>query len=286
MTAIGIDVAKHTLAVDAVLPDGKHRQKHCANSAAGHEELLRWIRATGWRPWRLDSKRPAGIRRPSPSRCMRPASRQCAKSEPRRGLRAESIAPGEDGSDRRRADRRFRADADPARVDAAAARNAAITGLSASARCAPRHADPGAESPGLAAPIVRPSITAVLAQLDTQIAAVKRQIADHIDQHPTLRTQRDLVSPFRGSARPRRRSCWANCSSPRFTSARQSPPSRDWYRGCVSRGRPSAGAGPSPTRARVGSARRCTFRRSPPCVAIRRSSALPPGSARPANPRC
>jgi len=43
MTAIGIDVAKQTLAIDAVLPDGKRRQKHCANSATGHADLIRWI---------------------------------------------------------------------------------------------------------------------------------------------------------------------------------------------------------------------------------------------------
>ena len=43
MTAVGIDVAKQTLAIDLLLPDGRHRQKHCANSAAGHAELVRWL---------------------------------------------------------------------------------------------------------------------------------------------------------------------------------------------------------------------------------------------------
>ena len=75
MTAIGIDVAKQTLAVDAVLPDGKRRQKHCANSAAGHAELVRWIgRGTRSRPSRLASKRRAAIRTRSRSRCMTPAT--------------------------------------------------------------------------------------------------------------------------------------------------------------------------------------------------------------------
>ena len=50
----------------------------------------------------------------------------------------------------------------------------------------------------LAAPIIRPSITATVTHLETQIATVKRQIADHIDQHPALRTQRDLVQSIPG----------------------------------------------------------------------------------------
>src|SRR3990170_2117820 len=43
MTVVGIDVAKQTLAIDVILPDGKRRQKHCANSADGHRELVRWL---------------------------------------------------------------------------------------------------------------------------------------------------------------------------------------------------------------------------------------------------
>src|SRR5688572_22212945 len=40
---VGIDVAKQTLAVVLMRPDGKRRQKRCANSGTGHAELVRWL---------------------------------------------------------------------------------------------------------------------------------------------------------------------------------------------------------------------------------------------------
>ena len=49
----------------------------------------------------------------------------------------------------------------------------------------------------LAAPIVQPSIAATVAHLDAEIAAM-RQIADHIEQFPTLRSQRDLIVSIPG----------------------------------------------------------------------------------------
>src|SRR5262245_59189125 len=43
MLAVGIDVAKATLAVVLVRADGKQRNKSCANTVAGHRELLQWL---------------------------------------------------------------------------------------------------------------------------------------------------------------------------------------------------------------------------------------------------
>jgi transposase len=45
---------------------------------------------------------------------------------------------------------------------------------------------------------VEQSIAAVVARLDEQIAAVRHQIHDHIDQHPGLRAQRDLLTTIPG----------------------------------------------------------------------------------------
>jgi transposase len=50
----------------------------------------------------------------------------------------------------------------------------------------------------LAAAIVRPSIEATLTHLDAEIVGMKQQIATHIDQFPTLRTQRDLIVSIPG----------------------------------------------------------------------------------------
>ena len=62
---------KQTLAMALVRPDGKRRQKTCANSAAGHAELLRWLGAPRRRARRdrarSDRRR---IRKRSRSRCM------------------------------------------------------------------------------------------------------------------------------------------------------------------------------------------------------------------------
>lgn len=45
---------------------------------------------------------------------------------------------------------------------------------------------------------VRGSIETVLAHLHTQIEAIKRAIASHIDQHPDLKAQRDLLNSIPG----------------------------------------------------------------------------------------
>ncbi len=51
---------------------------------------------------------------------------------------------------------------------------------------------------GVAHEAVRNSIELVLAQLDTQIEAIKQAIARHIDQHPDLKAQRELLDSIPG----------------------------------------------------------------------------------------
>jgi transposase len=46
--------------------------------------------------------------------------------------------------------------------------------------------------------VVRGSIEIVLVQLDTQIEAIKQAIAQHIDQHPDLKAQRELLGSIPG----------------------------------------------------------------------------------------
>jgi transposase len=50
----------------------------------------------------------------------------------------------------------------------------------------------------LASPAVRPSIEAVLAVLDEQVRALKASISAHIDSHPGLKTQADLLQSIPG----------------------------------------------------------------------------------------
>jgi transposase len=51
---------------------------------------------------------------------------------------------------------------------------------------------------GVSVDVVRASIESVLANLDREIAHVRQLIRDHIDQHPHLRRQRDLLTSIPG----------------------------------------------------------------------------------------
>jgi transposase len=199
MTVVGIDVAKQTLAIDAILPDGKRRQKHCANSAAGHADLVRWLGRQATGPIAIGLEATGGyqeavaialhdagfavsVLNPSAIAAYGQSQLRRAKTDP---ADAALIADY------------MRTQSPPAwtpppvearQLQALVRRLDALLDMRTQER----------NRLELAAPIVRPSITATVAHLDTQIATVKRQIADHIDQHPTLRHQRDLVQSIPG----------------------------------------------------------------------------------------
>lgn len=68
---------------------------------------------------------------------------------------------------------------------------------------------------------VRTSIEAVLASLDAQIAHVRQLIRDHIDRHPDLRQQRDLLTSIPGIGETTAATLLAELFDKRYTSARQ-----------------------------------------------------------------
>lgn len=199
MTWVGIDVAKHTLAIDAILPTGKHRQKHGPNTAEGHAELVRWVgrhavgavaiglEATGGYQEAAalalhDAGFAVSIVNPSAIAAYGQSQLRRAKTDP---TDAALIADY------------MRTQAPPVwtpppvearQLQALVRRLDALLEMRTQER----------NRLELAAPIVRASITATIAHLDTQIATVKRQIADHMDQHPPLRRQRDLVQSIPG----------------------------------------------------------------------------------------
>lgn len=199
MTAIGIDVAKQTLAIDAVLPDGKRRQKHCANSAAGHAELLRWIGRHAVAPVAIGLEATGGYQE------------AVAIALHEAGYAVSVLNPSRVAAYGQSQLRRAKTDPTDAALIADFVRTQTppvwtppppeMRQLQALVRRLDALLEMHTQERNrldLAAPIVQPSIEAVLAQLETQIATVKRQIADHIDQHPTLRTQRDLVQSIPG----------------------------------------------------------------------------------------
>jgi transposase len=199
MTAIGIDVAKQTLAIDAVLPDGKRRQKHCANSAAGHAELVRWIERQAVAPVAIGLEATGGYQD------------AVAIALHEAGYTVSVLNPSSIAAYGQSRLRRAKTDPTDAALIADYVRTQAppvwtpppheMRQLQALVRRLDALLEMHTQEHNrldLAAPIVKPSIEAVLAQLETQITAVKRQIATHIDQHPTLRTQRDLVQSIPG----------------------------------------------------------------------------------------
>ena len=68
---------------------------------------------------------------------------------------------------------------------------------------------------------VRGSIEAMLASLEAQIAHVHQLIRDHLDRHPGLRTQRDLLTTIPGIGETTAAVLIAELFDKRYTSARQ-----------------------------------------------------------------
>lgn len=74
---------------------------------------------------------------------------------------------------------------------------------------------------GILIAAVTASIEAILASLDDQIAHVRRLIRDHVDRHPGLREQRDLLTSIPGIGDATAAVLIAELFDKRYTSARQ-----------------------------------------------------------------
>jgi len=222
MTAIGIDVAKKTLAVDAVLPDGKRRQKHCANTPAGHAELVRWIGRHAVTPVAIGLEATGGYQE------------AVALALHEAGYAVSVLNPSVIAAYGQSQLRRAKTDPTDAALLADYVRTQqppAWTPLPRETRhlqALARRLDALLEMRtqesnrlDLAAAVVKPSIDATLAHLDAQIAAVKRQMATHIHQHPTLREQRDLVQSIPGIGATTAAIVLGELEVKRFASARQ-----------------------------------------------------------------
>jgi len=196
---VGMDVAKATLAVELIPANGTARQKHCANTAAGHAELIRWLARYATPPVAVGLEATGGYQE-AVAIALHEAGHHVSVLHP------TAIAAYSQSQLRR------------AKTDST---DAALIADYVRTQQPPRWVPPPPEARQLqalvrrldallemqtqetnrlelAAPIGRPSIEATLAHLHDEIAAIKRQIADHIDQYPTLRTQRDLIVSIPG----------------------------------------------------------------------------------------
>jgi transposase len=201
MAVLGLDISKAKIHLALRTADGKLRRKVCRNDVSGFGELLAWVaryaapsmhaclEATGTygdgvalalheAGYTVSIVNPAAIHAYAASQLMR------AKTD---AVDAALIAEF------------CRTQRPPAWTPPAAeirALQALVRRLDALLAMHTQEANRLAA--GVSIADVRTSIEAILASLDAQIAHVRQRIRDHIDRHPGLRQQRDLLTSIPG----------------------------------------------------------------------------------------
>jgi transposase len=221
---LGIDIGKTTFHVTLLWPDGTRRRKACANTAAGCTELLAWLtrhgagrvhaslEATGTYSERVATTlvdaghqvsllNPAIIHHYAKSRLAR-AKTDAVDADVIADYTAKEHPPAWTAAPR-----------EVRELQALVRRLDALLGMQTDERNR-------AQAGGLTA-AVQHSIDGVLHHLETQIASVRQQIRQHIDQHPDLRAQRALLTSIPGIGETTAALLLAELFHKRFTSARQ-----------------------------------------------------------------
>ena len=221
---LGIDIAKAKFNVTLRFPDGHRRRKACANSPTGCAELLAWLsrqgvarvhaclEATGTYAelvattlvdagHQVSLLNPAIIHHYAKSRLAR------AKTDP---VDADLIA---EYAAKEQPPLWAPLPRDIRELQALVRRLDALLGMQTDER---NRAEAGSLTPA-----VRQSIDDVLDHLEMQIATVRQQIRQHMDQHPGLRVRRDLLTSIPGIGETTAALLLAELFNKAFTSARQ-----------------------------------------------------------------
>lgn len=200
MVSLGIDVSKATLHLALLLADDRVRRKACANTSAGYHDVAVWLTRHTAAPVHacLEATGPYGD--------------ALALFLHDAGHTVSVVNPGVIHAYAKTQQLRAKADA----VDAALI--ARYCAKEAPAPWAPPplelrqlqalvrridalHGMRTQEANRLAVttdPVVRTSIETLLATLDAQIADLRQRVGAHLDQHPGLRAQRDLLVSIPG----------------------------------------------------------------------------------------
>lgn len=220
---LGIDIAKAKFAVSLVTPDGKRRRKTCPNTATGFAELTAWLErqhvthvhacleATGTygealATWLHDAGHRVSVVNPAVIHAYARVQLTRTKTD---ALDADLIA-------------QFTATQRPEPWTPLAQEVRDLQALVR--RLDALYSMQTQETNRLAAGVtaaVGASIAAMLASLDAQIAHVKQLIGDHIDRHPGLRQQRDLLTTIPGIGEATAAVLLAELFNKPYTSARQ-----------------------------------------------------------------
>ena len=198
---LGIDIAKRKFDVALRLPDGRVRVKAFANDAAGHAALRAWITRYHAGPVHA---------------CLEATGTYgdgLAETLADAGLVVSVVNPAIIEAYARSCLTRTKTDPTDARLIAqfcatqqprpwvplppeVRALQALVRRLDALEGMRTQERNRLAAEPASAA--VRASITHVIALLDAEMQAVRRRIRAHVDQHPHLRQQRDLLTSIPG----------------------------------------------------------------------------------------
>lgn len=221
---LGIDIAKAKVQVSLLFADGRRRRKACANTPAGCADLLGWLtrqgahhvhaclEATGTygdlvattlvdAGHHVSLLNPAILHHYAKSRLLR------AKTD---AVDADVIA---DYAAKERPPLWTPLPREIRELQALVRRLDALIGMQTDERNR-------AQAGGLPPPVAR-SIALVLEHLAEQIETVRQQIRDHLDQHPGLRAQRDLLTSIPGIGEATAALLLAELFNKAFTSARQ-----------------------------------------------------------------
>jgi len=201
MQVVGIDVAKATLAIVLLRPDGKRRNKACANTPIGHRELLQWLTRYADGPAHVgleatgiyheavalalhDAGHRVTVINPSAIAAYAKSQLQRAKTDPTDAATIADYVRTQTPPAWTPAPRDLR------QLQALLRRLEALHDM--------RTQELNRLEATLEAGPVRASIQATLDHLEDQIQALKQEIRDHFDQHPPLRAQRDLLETIPG----------------------------------------------------------------------------------------
>ena len=272
--ALGIDVAKQKLDVTLILSTGARRRKACANSPAGFADLVAWLSRHG------AGRVHAGLEATSTygdalATALYDAGHAVSILNPAMIHHYAKSHLTRAKTDRVDADliAEYTAKEQPPlwtplprevrELQALVRRLDTLLGMQTDER---NRADTAL------IPAVEASIAAVLGQLEEQIRAVRAQIRRHMDQHPTLRNQRELLTSIPGIGDTTAALLIAELFTKAFTSARQAAA----FAGVVPRPRDSGTVQGRRVMCKLGSARLRKGLYFPAMTAIRCNPALRP----------
>jgi transposase len=198
---LGIDIAKASYQVSLTRPDGKRRQKSVRNTPAGHATLIEWLHRQAGEPVHAclestgtyaEDVATALVEAGHDVSIVNPAAvKAFAQSQLRRtktdGVDADVLAD-------------FCAAMAPALWTPWPAEVRALQGL-VRRRDAVQDMltqERNRQQAGGLTASVAASLARMIEVLEAELAHLDRQIREHLDQHPTLRAQRDLLSTSPG----------------------------------------------------------------------------------------